>query len=593
MVVIGIYEDHNSSAALSINGEIICAVQEERFTKRKNENGFPKNAVEYILNKYSLDNSNIDIVAISTIERSVVDNYKYPIHTVFSVEDHLNLMSRFWKPKLAGEPYPKNYMKEIFQQKYPNEKSFYNIPDSFYDLPVKDRQSGITKVVVDAISSFMEVDKSKVEFYDHHTCHVMYGYFANKNRKQKTIGITVDAYGDGKNQTVWEIENDKFKLISESNQCDIARLYRGITLYLRMKPMEHEFKIMGLAPYAKEKYVNEVVGEFKDLLDFDGLKIVHKNRPADLFNFLNTRLEGYRFDNIAGGAQKYVENILIELFKRCYEKTGVKNFIFSGGIAMNVKANKVIGELDFVDDLFVAGSSSDESQSIGVCYFVNYLNNIDNKPLENLYLGPEICAQEVEEYIEKNNLTNEYKISVVENNDIANLLAEGQIVARVDGRMEFGARALGNRSILADPSNPDTVKKINEMIKDRDFWMPFAATILDTFVERYLFNPKNFESKYMAIAMDVKKEHLSEIKAGTHPYDETVRPQILSKDQNENYYELLEKFSKITGIGALLNTSFNLHGLPMVSSIEDAVYVFKNSELKFLTLDKYLIQKNT
>ena len=592
MIVIGIYDDHNASVALSIDGEIICALQEERFTKRKNENGFPKNAVKYVLSKYNLNNSNIDIVAMSTIERGVIDNYKYPIHAVFSVEDHLDMMDKYWKPKLAGNPFPEDYLKSVFQSKYKDEKSFFDIPDDFYDLPAEELQDSMTRIIVDTTSSFMEVDKSKVKFYDHHTCHVMYGYFANKNKKNETIGITVDAYGDGKNQTVWEIKDDQFKLISESRQCEIARLYRMVTLYLKMKPLEHEFKIMGLAPYAKEQYVNEVVREFEDLLTFDGLSIIHKNRPKDFFSFLGERLKGYRFDNISGGVQKYTENILVELFRRCYEETGVKNFIFSGGVAMNVKANKLIGELDFVDDLFVAGSSSDESQSIGACYFVNYLNGVENKPLENLYLGAEISSEEVRDYFKANKIYEKYKVSEVSNDELAKLLADGEIIARVVGRMEFGARALGNRSILANPSNPEAVKKINEMIKDRDFWMPFAATILDTFVDRYLENPKNFESRYMAIAMDTKKEHLSEIKAGTHPYDETVRPQILSRDQNENYYDLMEKFSRITGIGALLNTSFNLHGFPMVCTIGDAMHVFENSELDYLVLDGFLIQKN-
>jgi carbamoyltransferase len=591
MIVIGIYDNHNASVALSINGEIVCAVQEERFTKRKNEDGFPKNAIKYVLNEYNLDNSNIDIVAIATTQRMVIDNYKYPYQAVFSVEDHLDMMDKFWKPKLAGDPYSESYLKDVFEKKYKAEKSFFDIPDDFYSLPAEERQSRITKIVVDATSSFMSVDKSKVKFFDHHTCHVMYGYFANKNRKKMTIGITVDAYGDGKNQTVWEIKDGQFKLISESAQCEIARLYRMITLYLRMKPLEHEFKVMGLAPYAKEKYVNEIVSEFEDLLTFDGLKIVHKNRPNDLYSFLCEKLKGYRFDNIAGGVQKYTENILVELFKRCYEKTGIKNFVFSGGVAMNVKANKVIGELNFVDDLFVAGSSSDESQSIGACYFANYSKGVKNSPLENLYLGTEVGLDEVKRFIETKKLSEDYKVSRVCNDEIAQLLADGEIVARVVGKMEFGARALGNRSILANPSNPAIIKKINEMIKDRDFWMPFAATILDTFAERYLLNPKNFESRYMAVAMEVKKEHLSEIKAGTHPYDETIRPQILSRDQNEKYYDLIEKFSKKTGIGALLNTSFNLHGLPMVSTIIDAMHVFENSELNYLVLDEFLIQK--
>jgi carbamoyltransferase len=122
--------------------------------------------------------------------------------------------------------------------------------------------------------------------------------------------------------------------------------------------------------------------------------------------------------------------------------------------------------------------------------------------------------------------------------------------------MEFVSRALGNRSILANPSNPSIIQHINELIKGRDFWMPFAATVLDTYEDKYLVNPKGFESRYMAVAMDTKKEFLKDIKAGTHPYDETIRPQILTKDQNTEYYDLIEKFSKITGIGSLLNTSY-------------------------------------
>ena len=137
------------------------------------------------------------------------------------------------------------------------------------------------------------------------------------------------------------------------------------------------------------------------------------------------------------------------------------------------------------------------------------------------------------EYIEQNNLNAEYKITKVQNKEIAKLLADGEVVARVVGKMEFGSRALGNRSILADPSNPSIIQHINELIKGRDFWMPFAATILDRFEERYLVNHKGFESRYMAVAMDSKKEFLQDIKAGTHPYDETVRPQILTRDQNE------------------------------------------------------------
>ena len=591
MTIIGVYDGHNSSASLSIDGEIVCAIQEERFTKRKNETGFPIKSISYILNKYNLDNSNIDIVAMATTDRTDINNLQYPIDTVFGINDYIDMMNNYWKPKLAGEDYPKDYAKQIFEKKYENETNFYQIPLDFYTLNVDELKIKVREVVVSNIADFMKIDEDKIKFYDHHTCHAMYGYFANPNKKDKTIAITVDAYGDGKNQTVWKIENNKFELLAESNQCEIARLYRMVTLYLRMKPLEHEFKVMGLAPYAKEKYANEVAEVFEELLEFDGLKIVHKNRPSDLYEFLNEKLKYFRFDNIAGGIQNYTEKMLIELFEKASKEIGFNNFVFSGGVAMNVKANKALGDQDFVHDIFVAGSSSDESQCIGACYVANYENNIENKPLQSLYLGTENSKEDVLDYIKDKNLNAKYKISEANNDEIALLLANGEVVARVVGKMEFGSRALGNRSILANPSNPDIIQHINELIKGRDFWMPFAASVLDSYETTYLVNPKGFESRYMAVAMDTKKEFLKDIKAGTHPYDETIRPQILTKEQNSGYYDLIEKFSKINGIGSLLNTSYNLHGLPVVNDVADAIHVFENSGLKYLILDEILISK--
>ena len=530
---------------------------------------------------------------MSTIQRTDVNNTKYPIDAVFGISDYIDMMEDYWKPKLAGKPYSKYYAKEIFEKKFNGEECFYNVPDSFYDLDENELQEQMTKVIVDDVAAFTGVNKEKIKFYDHHTCHVMYGYYANPNKQNKTIGITVDAYGDRRNQTVWKIEDDKFELIADSAECDIARLYRMVTLYLRMKPLEHEFKVMGMAPYAKDKYADEVVKVFDGLSKFDGLRIVRDTRPDNLYEFLNEELKYFRFDNISAGVQKYTENMLVELFSKAASELNIKNFVFSGGVAMNVKANKALGDLDCVEDLYVAGSGSDESQSIGAYYFANHESEIKNQPLKDLYLGTENSEKEVSEYIEQNNLNEEYKITKVQNKEIAKLLADGEVVARVVGKMEFGSRALGNRSILANPSNPSIIQHINELIKGRDFWMPFAATILDTFEQRYLVNPKGFESRCMAVAMDSKKEFLQDIKAGTHPYDETVRPQILTRDQNENYYDLIEEFSNITGIGALLNTSYNLHGLPVVNDVADAIHVFQNSGLKYLILNETLISKKS
>ncbi len=591
MTVIGIFDGHNASAALTIDGEVLCAIQEERFTKRKNETCFPQYAVRYILETYQLNNDNIDMVAMSTTDRTDINNIQYPIDSVFSIADYIDMMEEYWKPKLSGKPYVKAYAKKVFEEKYPNETTFHNIPLEFYDLDRPILQQKMQELIRNDVAAFMHIDAEKVRYFDHHTCHVMYGYFANPNKKEKTIAITVDANGDGRNQTVWKIENNQFTLVDDSAQCDIGRIYRMITLYLRMKPLEHEFKVMGLAPYAKKSYINDVMHVFKELLTFDGLKIIYKNRPENLYEYFNEKLKYYRFDNIAGAVQEYTEQMLNELFVRAYKEIGYRNFVFSGGVAMNVKANKALGDLDCVDDLFVAGSSSDESQSIGACYFANYEKGIENKPLKNLYLGTQIADDEVQDYIQKHQLDKRYNISTADHATVASLLAKGEVVARVAGRMEFGSRALGNRSILADPSNPGIIQYINELIKGRDFWMPFAATVLDSYANQYLVNPKGFTSAYMAVAMETRKESLHDIKAGTHPYDETIRPQILTKEQNPEYYDLIQTFSEITGIGALLNTSYNLHGLPMVNDIEDAMHVFENSGLKYLVLNHTLVSQ--
>jgi carbamoyltransferase len=322
------------------------------------------------------------------------------------------------------------------------------------------------------------------------------------------------------------------------------------------------------------------------------MRVVHKNRPNDLYQFLVEKFKPYRFDSIAGGVQKWLEEMSKELMRNIYKETGIRNFVFSGGVAMNVKLSQTLSELEFVDDFFVCGSSSDESLSIGGCYFSNHLNQIKNQPLENLYLGPKNTIKEINEWIEEKSLFNNYRIEKgVANKTVAEKIAKGEIVARVAGNMEFGARALGNRSILANPSNSKVIKIINEMIKGRDFWMPFGLTILDKYADKYLYNPKQIEGRYMAMCFHTKAEFLHEIWAGTHPYDNTVRPQILNKEQNSSYYDLIDQFSQITGIGAILNTSFNLHGFPIVMNVSDAFHVFENSGLDHLLIENILISK--
>lgn len=592
MTIIGVYDNHNSSVAISIDGEIRYAAQEERFTKRKNEKGFPINALNEGLKYLNLTEKDIDLVALSSTHRVDFIHFKYKTDTMFTVKDHIDMMENYWKPKLEGKPYPKHYVADVFQKKYPEGiQDFYKIPDALAEQNEEEIHKEVIRLTRSAVADILHIGEEKVKFFDHHMAHVFYGFYANPDKKNETAVITVDAMGDGQNQTVWHVKDEQFTRLEATDQCELARLYRTVTLYLGMKPLEHEYKVMGLAPYAKEKYAKEVADEFKDLLQLEGMRFVHKNRPKDLFQFVKERLKYYRFDNIAAGLQLYVEESLKELFTAVHERTGLRNFVFSGGVAMNVKANKVLADLPFVDSFFVAGSSSDESQSIGTCYIAAHEAGIENRPLSNLFLGPSIEKSDLIREVEN---ANNYQYEIIEDikaSDIAKLLNAGEVVARISGQMEFGARSLGHRSILANPSNVDVVKEINEMIKGRDFWMPFALTVMDKFQDKYIVNPKNISSRYMAMAFETKEEVRHEIKAGTHPYDGTVRPQFLTVDQDQEFYQLLEEFSQLTGVGAVLNTSFNLHGLPMVNDESDAIHVMENSGLKYLWHESILIKK--
>jgi carbamoyltransferase len=238
-----------------------------------------------------------------------------------------------------------------------------------------------------------------------------------------------------------------------------------------------------------------------------------------------------------------------------------------------------------VEDFSVAASPEDTANSIGACFLAMCRESKKNSgvskkvnPLDSMYLGPEVTNEEISRAITSNNLEKFCNIQKnIEPEFIAARLAEGIVIGRCAERMEFGARSLGNRSILADPRNPEIVNRINKIIKMRDFWMPFAPVILDTYWEKYLVNKKGLFSPFMMIGFETTSLGRKDMPAAIHSADNTTRPQMLKENVNPDYYRIVSEFEKITGVGALLNTSFNLHGYPIVRTAEDAIDVFLNS----------------
>lgn len=585
MNILGIMVGTNSTAALLQDGKLIACVSEERFRRKKNIGIYPSAGVEYCLKAGSLTHSDIDIVIFD----SVTFNYQHWVvdrDGTFSVQDWIREQKQYWKPLLYDKREIDYF--EVFKDKIIPEHYTSEIIND-YIKPSKDIRP---KLVKDHLGKGIKNIQNSIHFESHH----YYGYYASPFRKGRVLSFVIEGWGDGTNATVALFENGVYRELYKTEICNIGRLYRYITLLLGMKPNEHEYKVMGMAGYnSRYEHVLEILN---NTLYVDGCDFRYKIKPTDHYFWFKERFEGCRFDEIASGLQKYVEQLICEWISNWIIKTGVRKIVISGGVAMNIKAMMEVAKLNEVEDIFVPGNGSDESTAIGACYraYVHYCLKTKKDPdtippLSDLYLGPSYSLDNIKKAIGKMNCNSLKVKENVRNEELVKIIAEGNPLARFAGKMEFGARALGNRSILADPRDLSVIRKINCQIKSRDFWMPFAPVIIKERINDYLLNPKNIRSPYMTIGFETTSLAQRDLIAALHQGDFTARPQILDKAVNPDYYNLVKEFEKFTGVSGLINTSFNLHGKPIVNTPEDALYVFLNSGLEYLVLENILIYK--
>ena len=453
----------------------------------------------------------------------------------------------------------------------------------------------MSEVLEDDIKSI----KQKTEFIEHHICHTYSAFYAlNKDKSKNGLIFTLDGSGDYYSATVNLYQNGEIKRLASTKWIySIGYIYSKTTLFLGLKPLEHEYKVMGLAPYAKRSYVKEVYEKyFKDII------WLKNNNPLEFKAKIPTnRFELYlkenvcmqRFDNIAGAVQMLVEEIVTKWIKEAIKQTKVDTIYTGGGVFMNVKLNQKIAESNEVKQAYFLPSCGDESNPIGAAFYLyKQKTKKDPIPFKDIFFGVKFSNDEVKEFLKQ--YEDKYEIKYYEDIEtkIATLLANFNVVARFWDRCEWGARSLGNRAILGNPSDMKTFYEINDMIKKRDFWMPFAPSILKEDSDLYIKNPKNLEAPYMILGFDTTKLAQTHLKAAMHQADHTIRPQIVDKEVNPHYHKVINEFKKLTGISGVLNTSFNLHGYPLVGSLEQAMFTFENSGLKYLALQNYLVSKN-
>jgi carbamoyltransferase len=586
-IILGVHFGHDSTVVLMKNGKVVEAMSEERLSRQKKHVGFPFLSLEYIKKKYAIDYFPV-VITVGEI----------PEHNAFiftTLEDN--------KRGRANKKRGKWFLRAVGVAFKPI-SLLYSVRDFFVTSLVSSKHGDISKFLE------KQFPDSKIITLHHHLAHAYATVPFLKDFNKKVI-LTLDGAGDDLAGSINIFENGKIERKHRVELHDsLGLLYSSFVDFLGMSRNEHEFKVMGLAPYAKKSSGEKVYEELTNIFSFDEEKMTLVSKiPLDKnYGYYGTAhliahdFLQHRFDSLAYGIQKLAEETMKSMVKASIKKYGCGDIAVGGGVFMNVKANQYVAALDEVTSFTVAPSCGDESLAIGAAvYGYATMHNHDLSKLskiQDLYLGSSYTFEEIKEAIDTNTFAKTCTVTYYDPTQeetiemkVAELLSNNSVVGRFKGRAEWGARALGNRSILANPSSRDNVKLINEMIKGRDFWMPFATSMKSERVDDYLENPKNIYAPFMAITFNTKELAHKEILAALHPYDLTSRPQIVEKETSKEYHNLITHFEKITGIGGILNTSFNLHGEPNVETPFDALRTFELSGLPHLALGDFLISK--
>lgn len=574
IIVLGINDGHDAGAALVMNGSVLAAIQEERLNNIKHFAGIPEKSIGLVFNVAKIHPSQVSLIALVSYDPPGRENLQ-------SLGTKILLKL---SPLLHSNPYLRFYR---------------SYKKSRRDLRL------LRKILLK-----IGLTNKETFVIEHQTTHASAAYRSspwasveNKNRNSDTLIFTADGSGDGLSSTVNVGASGNINRIANSSYYDSLgnAFYTEITRFLGLKPWDHESKVMGLAPYGNPKYCMNEMRKIIAISKSNPLEFKNKigSLGSNIQPKLRRMLANQRFDNIAAAAQLHLEELIRTWVSNAIHKTGIDKIACAGGIFLNVKVNKILREMPEIKEIFFYPAPDDEGTAVGAAlqgYFEYCLREgvkPENKPITDIYYGPSYENEHIKKKLMAHDDSNKWGYDYYEDVDgvSGELLQKGKILARCTGRLEWGPRALGNRSIIADPRNANVIHKINFAIKQRDFWMPFAPSILEERTNDYLVDPEYAPYMIMAFDTPASKEGRENISATIHPYDATCRPQTVRQEWNPSYYRVIKSFEEITGIGAILNTSFNLHGYPMVGTPEMALWTFENSKLDGLILGNYIVTR--
>ena len=582
---------HDSAASLIVNGDIVAAAQEERFSRKKHDHRYPFNAVNYVLSEGKLKLSEVDYIVF------------------------------FEKPFLKFERLLETYM--AFAPK--GFKSFS------LSMPIWLREKLFQKrFLFEKLQKHDEEfkDIKKIKFSEHHYSHASSAFYPSPFKE--AVVLTLDGVGEWAT-TVAVGKGNKLEMIKEIHfPHSLGLLYSAFTYYTGFKVNSGEYKVMGLAPYGKPKYKDLIIEKLMDLKEDGSFKLNMKyfnyatgltmtnKKFSDLFGHpvrdpKKDLLNDFHMD-IASSIQAVTEEIVIRLTKNIANEYKIKNLCLAGGVALNCVANGKILKEKIFDNIWIQPAAGDAGGSLGaaLAYWYHELKKSRENftdQMKGAYLGPKYSNKHIEDQLNK--LKGKYNKKTP--NEISSIIAKelsnSKTVGWFQGRMEFGPRALGGRSILADPRSEKMQKELNLKIKFRESFRPFAPSVLREEVNNWF--ELNYDSPYMLLVSDVKKDKqiaMSEkdkklfgidklnIKRSTIPaithVDYSARIQTVHKETNPKYYNLLNEFNKTTGCPVLVNTSFNVRGEPIVCSVEDAFNCFMGTNLDILVIEDFILMKN-
>ena len=582
---------HDSASCLIHDGKIIAAAQEERFTRKKHDASFPHNAVQFCLNQAQINPSDIDYCVF--YEKPFVKFERLlETYLAFAPKGFLSFAS-------AIPAWIKN---KLFQK----------------SLLVKHLSSTLGNQIN---------WKKRLLFSEHHLSHAASAFYPSPF--DKAAVLTLDGVGEWTTTSLAIGSGKELKVIKEIHfPHSLGLLYSAFTFYLGFKVNSGEYKVMGLAPYGKPKYVDLIKkniirvaadGSYQiDMSYFSyatGLTMINK-KFCNLFGGLPRKPDSklrQRDMNLAASIQKVTEEILVKLASSIARETGEKNLCLAGGVALNCVANGILYRKKIFENIWIQPASGDAGGAIGAALSFWYANHAQERNLSydydqmnGSYLGPEFSDNEINKSLIDCG-ANFHKVNEDKLIDrVSTYIKEGKAIGWMQGRMEFGPRALGGRSIIASPLLPDMQKRLNHKIKFRESFRPFAPSVLFEHVGNWFEHES--ESRYMLLVADVKKdkrlsvldetvsgfEKLNQLRsivpAITH-VDYSARIQTVHKDTNSKFYAVIEKFYKKTGCPLVVNTSFNIRGEPIVCSPEDAFKCFMGTDLDILAVGNFLLIK--